>query len=185
MNEELKDLTNPDRFLDIPPGLVASIAAGIEDPKVIASRNGIYGEAWEKLSTWKPFLDAVAAQRAEFEQSGYTFRTKSAMKADILSDEYFKRLLHNETSIVQLQEGVKTFTKLGDLEPKTNVQAQTGPGFSISINFSSPKESKIIDIKPEEVFEKVQESGQKSEKVSIKTPKLVKNTKKQGKNEEK
>lgn len=43
MNEELKDLTNPDRFRDIPPGLVASIAAGLEDPKEIASRHGIYG----------------------------------------------------------------------------------------------------------------------------------------------
>jgi hypothetical protein len=175
MNEELKDLTNPDRFLDIPPGLVASIAAGIEDPKEVASRNGIYGEAWEKLSKWKPFLDAVAAQRVEFEQSGYTFRVKSAMQAGVLSDIYFKRLLHNETSIVQLQEGVKTFTKLGDLEPKSNVQAVAGPGFSISINFSSPKESNIVDVKATDVVEKAH----------VKTPKTVKNDKKQVKNDKK
>lgn len=188
MTEELKDLTNPDRFRDIPPGLVASIAAGLEDPKEVASRHGIYGEAWDKLSTWKPFLDAVAAQRSEFETSGYTFRVKSAMKADILADHLFVQALSNETSLVQKHEILKTFTKLGDLEPKTNIQSQAGPGFSISINFSGPKdvspESKIIDITPEELSEKVQESDQKHEKVTKKAPKMVKNTKKQVEDEE-
>ena len=158
MTEELKDLTNPDRFRDIPPGLVASIAAGLEDPKEVASRHGIYGEAWDKLSTWKPFLDAIAAQRAEFEQSGYTFRVKAAMKADVLADQLFVQALSNETTLGQKLETMKTFAKLGDLEPKTSIQAQTGPAFSISINFSSPKpsinERNIIDVEPEIVAEK-------------------------------
>jgi hypothetical protein len=175
MTEELKDLTNPDRFRDIPPGLVASIAAGLEDPKEVASRHGIYGEAWEKLSTWKPFLDAVAAQRAEFEQSGYTFRVKAAMKADVLADQLFVQALSHETSLGQKLETMKTFAKLGDLEPKTNVQAQVGPAFSISINFSSPKEnikkaefidveSEIVEEKPLKIPKKASKTAQKAKK---------------------
>ena len=175
MNEELKDLTNPDRFRDIPPGLVASIAAGLEDPKEIASRHGIYGDAWDKLSAWKPFLDAIAAQRAEFEQSGYTFRVKAAMKADVLADQLFVQALSNEASLGQKLETMKTFAKLGDLEPKTNVQAQAGPGFSISINFSSPKpsieESKIIDIQPEIIEEKPLKIAKKASKTADKAKK--------------
>jgi len=182
MTEELKDLTNPDRFRDIPPGLVASIAAGLEDPKEIASRHGIYGEVWEKLSTWKPFLDAVAAQRAEFEQSGYTFRVKAAMKADVLADQLFVQALSNETTLGQKLETMKTFAKLGDLEPKTSIQAQTGPAFSISINFSSPKpkinERNIIDIEPEKIVEDEEKTPRKTSKLTKKPQKVVEDAKK-------
>ena len=178
MNEELKDLTNPDRFRDIPPGLVASIAAGLEDPKEIASRHGIYGETWDKLSTWKPFLDAIAEQRAEFEKSGYTFRVKAAMKADVLADQLFVQALSHEATLGQKLETMKTFAKLGDLEPKTSIQAQAGPGFSISINFSTPQpgliEKKTLDISPK-IIENVEE---KTVKKAEKVTKTIKKAKK-------
>lgn len=142
---------------DIPADMIDAIAAGLEEPRDIASRHGFEGEQWEKLSTWKPFLDAVAARKAEFERDGLTFRLKRAMQADILSDKYFQLLLTNEASISQISEGVKVFAKLGDMEPKNTVQAQVGSGFSITINMGEtvpkpvkiePKTPEIVDITP-------------------------------------
>lgn len=136
--------------IEVPPGLVAAIAAGLEDPKEIAARFGIDGETWERLTQWKPFLDAVKAQQAEFESSGFTFRVKSAMKADILSDQLFVLGMSNEATLPQKMELLKTFAKLGDLEPKPAAQnAQQGAKFSITINMSGDRpEPKTIDITP-------------------------------------
>lgn len=144
MDNDLQiDLFDP-KFFPIPPGMVDALAAGLEEPDEIAARNNLTPEQWEKLKTWKPFLDAVAARRAEFERDGYTFRLKRAVQADVLSDKYYQLLLSNDASITQISEGVKLFAKLGDLEPKSQVQAQQGTGFSITINLGNAEK----EIKP-------------------------------------
>lgn len=136
-----------DKGLSIPAELIDGLAAGLEDPDVLAARYDIDEEQWAKLKVWKPFLNAVEARRAEFERDGLTFRLKRAMQADVLSDRAFTLLMSNQASIGQVLEGVKIFAKLGDVEPKPSVQAQQGTGFSITINMSSDK-PKEIDITP-------------------------------------
>jgi hypothetical protein len=144
MDSDLQiDLFDP-KFFPIPPGMVDALAAGLEEPDEIAARNNLSPEQWEKLKSWKPFLDAVASRRAEFERDGYTFRLKRALQADVLSDKYYQLLLSNDASITQINEGVKLFAKLGDLEPKSQVQTQQGPGFSITINLGATEK----EIKP-------------------------------------
>lgn len=150
MDSDLQiDLFDP-KFFPIPPGMVDALAAGLEEPDEIAARNNLSPEQWEKLKSWKPFLDAVASRRAEFERDGYTFRLKRAAQADILSDKYFQLLLSNDASITQIGEGVKLFSKLGDLEPKQTVQAQNN-GFSITINLDRSKKDLKPTIDAEEV----------------------------------
>jgi hypothetical protein len=144
MDSDLQiDLFDP-KFFPIPPGMVDALAAGLEEPDDIAARNNLTPEQWGKLKAWKPFLDAVAVRRAEFERDGYTFRLKRAVQADVLSDKYYQLLLSNDASITQISEGVKLFAKLGDLEPKSQVQAQQGTGFSITINLGNTEK----EIKP-------------------------------------
>jgi hypothetical protein len=55
---------------------------------------------------------------------------------------------------MQKLEFIKLGAKLADMEPRANTQVASGPGFSISINFSTPKpDNKIIDITPDESSE--------------------------------
>lgn len=155
------DLDLPVRLAhEIPAEMIDAIAAGLEEPKDIASRHGFDSERWAKLSGWKPFLDAVASRRAEFERDGLTFRLKRAMQADVLSDKYFQLLLGNDASISQISEGVKVFAKLGDMEPKNTVQAQVGSGFSITINMGENTPSKPkIDVKTSEIVDVTPKKG--------------------------
>lgn len=138
--------------VDIPPELIMGIATGLEDPKELAYRHGIVGVQWEQLCKWKPFLDAVAKQRAELEANGFTFRLKAKLLTEDVFDEAYKIAKSHETTLMQKIEFVKLGAKLADMEPKQSAQVASGPGFSISINFSGPPpEKKVIDVTPTEI----------------------------------
>jgi len=149
MDEEL--IPQPQPALDVPQELILNIAMGMEDPKEIASRYGFEGLKWEKLQTWKPFTDAVSAKKAELETSGITFKIKAkALTEDVFEDAY-RIARGNDASLLQKLEFVKLGAKLGDMEPKTNTQVQAGPGFSITINLSPPKQETVIEADVDEV----------------------------------
>lgn len=144
-DEYLAPITVP-APVDIPPELVLGIATGLEDAKDIAYRHGIVGAQWEALQKWKPFQDAVAKQRAELEANGFTFRLKAKLLTEDVFDEAYKIAKSNDTTLMQKLEFVKLGAKLADMEPKQTAQVASGPGFSISINFNSPKpEPRVID----------------------------------------
>lgn len=142
--------------LNVPQELILQVAIGMEDPAEVASRYGFNIDEWKKLEQWKPFQDAVAKQKSELEQSGLTFRIKAkALTEDVFEDAY-KIARSNDSTLMQKLEFIKLGAKLADMEPKNTSQVAAGPGFSISINFSSPKpenpeKSKIIDITPDNV----------------------------------
>ena len=143
MDEELIPTAPP--ALEVPQELILAIAMGMEDPKEVASRYGYEGLKWEMLKAWKPFTDAVAAKKAELETSGITFKIKAkALTEDVFEDAY-KIARSNDATLLQKLEFIKLGAKLGDMEPKTNVQTQTGPGFSITINIAPPKNERVID----------------------------------------
>lgn len=137
--EQLPAPWAPKAMVDVPAEMVLAIAVGLEEPADIARRFGFEGTKWDALSAWKPFQDAVQARAAELEQSGYTFRLKSAMRADMLSDQVFIEAMGHDATLGQKMEAMRTFARLGDLEPKaqTAVAAQ-GSGFSITINIPAP-----------------------------------------------
>lgn len=138
--------------VDIPPELIMGIATGLEDPKELAYRHGIVGVQWEQLCKWKPFLDAVAKQRAELEANGFTFRLKAKLLTEDVFDEAYKIAKSNETTLMQKIEFVKLGAKLADMEPKQSAQVATGPGFSISINFNSPPpEKRVVNVTPTKI----------------------------------
>lgn len=139
--------------LEVPQEMVVAMATGLEEPYEIAKRYGFDGNRWQQLKKWQPFLDAVAAQRAEFETNGMTFKIKAkALTEDVFEDAY-KVARSNDASLLQKLEFIKLGAKLADMEPKNTAQVAQGPGFSISINFSSPPPNKTIDITPNEPAE--------------------------------
>jgi len=149
--------------LEVPQELILAIAMGMEDPKEIASRYGYEGLKWEMLNGWKPFIDAVASKKAELETSGITFKIKAkALTEDVFEDAY-KIARSNDATLLQKLEFVKLGAKLGDMEPKTNVQTQAGPGFSITINLAPPKAEPIVIDNVEEV-EQIEEVKPKRKK---------------------
>jgi hypothetical protein len=132
--------------LTIPSEMVAEIAAGLEDPKDIAFRYSIVGKAWEDLQKWVPFQNAVAAQKAEYEKSGFTFKVKAKVLTEDVFEQAYKFAKSTETSLLQKLEFIKVGAKLADMEPKNTAQVATGPAFSITINLADKAKPKTIDI---------------------------------------
>jgi hypothetical protein len=134
-NDDIQEL--PGR-LEIPSEMVAEIAAGLEEPRDIAFRYGIAGAAWEDLQKWIPFQNAVAAQRAEYDKSGFTFKIKAKLLTEDVFEQAYKFAKSSDTSLLQKLEFIKVGAKLADMEPKNTAQPVAGPGFSITINLAEP-----------------------------------------------
>lgn len=131
--------------VDIPAEMIRAIAMGMEEPADIAARYGYEGHQWERLSEWQPFLLTVAAQKAEFEKSGVTFRLKSAQKADTMADHVFVEAMANQTSLSQKISVMQWFAKMGELEPKEAKMGAVGAeGFSITINLGNQQAPQTI-----------------------------------------
>ena len=157
MNTEL----NLDDFENVPvykPALSASqelilhCAMGLEEPEVLAERFGITGESWEKLKAYRPFWIAVEKQKAELEASGLTFKLKAKALTEDVFEEAYKAARSTDATLLQKLEFIKLGAKLADMEPRSNQPVASGPGFSIKINFSTPRpEPKTIDVTAKEI----------------------------------
>jgi len=151
-----------DQFL-IPQEMVALVAQGMEDPAEVAARFGVTGEKWEKLQSWKPFLDAVAAHRAELEASGYVLQTKLKWMASDITEDLYIQARAPQASIAQKLETAKFLTKLAGMEPKDG-QAKAGEGFQITINLNGSQTTVSGVVGPVIDAEEVAPSGAKADK---------------------
>ena len=129
--------------------MLLQLATGMEDEFEVANRFGFSAERYTVLKEWAPFKAQLEAKRAELKQSGVTFRIQAQFMAEDLARDVYKSAKSAESTFVQKLEALRTFTKLGDLEPKANAIQATGPAFSIQINLTPPQKP-AIDVTPEE-----------------------------------
>ena len=134
--------------LDVPAQMVMEIAAGMEDPFGIAYKYGYSYEEYQNLLKWKPFVQQVDAKAAELKASGQTFRMMTQWMAEDLAKKLYLQAKDNNASLPQVHDVFKTMAKLADLEPKQNLGAPPGAGFSININFSKPMAELVTDVTP-------------------------------------
>jgi hypothetical protein len=111
------------------------LALGREDELVVASRYGFSVEDYHRLCELRPFQVALASQRAQLDKDGITFQVMAAMQAAELRDKTWMQAMGPEVPLSQRLEALKTFAKLGNLEPKeVKGPVGAGTGFSIQIN---------------------------------------------------
>lgn len=121
-------------FPQISDEMVASIALGLEDDLVVASRHGLSVEKYREIEAQPWFQLQVAAKRSEFERNGVTFKAKAAWMAGELLERVYLMAADNNASFSQAHEALKTLIKAGGLEPKEEKSQATGPSFQISID---------------------------------------------------
>lgn len=138
----------PHHTLDVPAQLVWEVAAGVEDPAIIAARHGFEGDKWERLAQWAPFITAVQQQRAEFERNGITFRLKAGLMAEQMMDQMFKQAISNDSTILQKLSVFNSLVDVAGLKPDKKAQADSAnqaPKFSITINIPQGPTPLTID----------------------------------------
>ena len=148
-------------FPQISEEMVATIALGMEDELVVASRHNLSVEDYYELAKQPWFQLQVATKRAEFEKNGVTFRAKASWMAGDLLDQVYIQASSPEASLNQKHEVLKTLIKAGGLEPKDEKEKATGPTFSISIDLgggqtislsnTAPTSLPAIDVEAKEV----------------------------------
>lgn len=139
-----------------PARMVLEIAYGRENPADIAARYGYGEDEFASLCTHPPFRKQVEAKVAELKASGYSFRMKAALAAEDLLEEVYKLAMHKTTGFDEKLDALKFVTKMGDLEPKQNIQAVAGTGFSITINLADqgmPPKRPMADTIPADVVD--------------------------------
>ena len=159
-DDELEEfgVMRPVPALPWPMDLVLQLATGLEEPDEVAERYGYTGEKWKQLKNWAPFQQAVRSQIAEFEKNGFTFKLKAKSLTEDVFEDAYRIARSNDATLLQKLEFIKLGAKLADMEPKANTQVAAGPGFSISINFSTPKpEPKTITIDEQPELQPAQE----------------------------
>jgi hypothetical protein len=144
-------------FPQISDEMVASLALGMEDELIVASRHNISVENFQELVKQPWFQVQVAAKRAEFEKNGVTFRAKAAWMAGDLLDQVYLQASNVDTGLAQKHDVLKTLIKAGGLEPKDEKDKPSGPTFQISIDLgggntlslSNRPERPVIEVNPE------------------------------------
>lgn len=121
-------------FPTISDEMVASIALGMEDELIVASRHGFSIEEYETLASQKWFQLQIAVKRSEFEKNGVTFKAKATWMAADLLDQVYVSAASADASLSQKHEVLKTLIKAGGLEPKEERTQNTGPTFTLSID---------------------------------------------------
>ena len=121
-------------FPQISDEMVASVALGLEDELIVASRHGMSIEQYQELAAQPWFQLQVQVKRSEYEKNGVTFKAKAAWMAGELLDQVYVTAASQDASLNQKHEVLKTLIKAAGLEPKEEKVKDTGPGFSISID---------------------------------------------------
>lgn len=161
---ELKNVSFP----QIPEEMLNSIALGMEDDLLIASRHGYSVENYQELEKQPWFQVKIATLRSDFEKNGVTFRAKAGWMASELLDKVYVQAASADASLNQRHEVLKTLIKAGGLEPKEEKSSQIGTTFSIQIDLGSNSVSlssgpniieinenstKMIDIDPNDLLD--------------------------------
>lgn len=81
--------------------------------------------------------------------NGFVFRTKAQLAAEDLLEDVYIMAKDSEATLPQKLDALKTFAKLGELEPKPDKSAAAGGGFSITINLGD----KTLTLSQEKVVE--------------------------------
>lgn len=156
--EKFEDLPEVVEHLDN-LALLTDIAIGdYEKDEDVYRRHGLTEKQWKFLNGTEAFKTAVLKVRTELERNGRMTQTKARLMADDLMEVIYREAMNPEIPVAleKRLEVLRTFAKLADLEPKTNLNAkggQGGPAFAIQINISQPTakaEVSPVEIEAEE-----------------------------------
>jgi hypothetical protein len=109
------------------------VGAAAPTHEVLAAE-GVTQQEYDAIKTNPTFSGYVTAYVKELTDSGFSFAAKCRVLAEeLLADSYHMAKDPDVPAAVRAKV-VENLVKWGDLEPRKNVEAVSGPGFSITIN---------------------------------------------------
>lgn len=126
------------------------VGAAAPTHEVLAAE-GVTQQEYAAIQTNPTFTGYVTTYVKELTDSGFSFAAKCRILAEELLVDTFHMARDPDVPAAVRAKVVENLVKWGDLEPRKNVEAVSGPGFSITINIpgalpSASKAAKLVDV---------------------------------------
>lgn len=119
--------------------MIASVALGMEDELIVASRHNLSVEQYQELAKTPWFQLQVEVKRSEFAKNGVTFKAKAGWMASDLLDQVYVAAAGAGASLGQKHDVLKTLIRAAGLEAKDDKSTSSAPSFQISIDLGEGK----------------------------------------------
>ena len=115
----------------------------------IVAGEGLTQTEYDAIAANPQFQRYVDMYVKELKDSGFSFSAKARVLAEDLLPTLYHMAKDLETPAAVRRQAITDIVEWAELKPKTNALAQTGPGFSITINIpstaNSPQQTLILE----------------------------------------
>ena len=115
----------------------------------IVAGEGLTQTEYDQIAANPQFQRYVDMYVKELKDSGFSFSAKARVLAEDLLPTLYHMAKDLDTPAAVRRQAITDIVEWAELKPKTNQIAQTGPGFSITINLPSvgntPKQTLILE----------------------------------------
>lgn len=128
----------------------------------IFAGEGLTQTEYDQIAANPQFQRYVDMYVKELKDSGFSFSAKARVLAEDLLPTLYHMAKDLDTPAAVRRQAITDIVEWAELKPKTNQIAQTGPGFSITINLpstgNSPKQAIVLEANATEIVPKMVEN---------------------------
>ena len=128
----------------------------------IVAGEGLTQTEYDQIAANPQFQRYVDMYVKELKDSGFSFSAKARVLAEDLLPTLYHMAKDQDTPAAVRRQAITDIVEWAELKPKTNQIAQTGPGFSITINLpsvgNSAPQTMILEAKTTEIEPKMLEN---------------------------
>lgn len=137
----------------------------------VVAGEGLTQTEYDQIAANPQFQRYVEMYVKELRDNGFSFSAKARVLAEDLLPTLYHMAKDLDTPAAVRRQAITDIVEWAELKPKTNAVAQTGPGFSITINLPSTPNSApqtlILDTKTVEIDEKTANLLENDQKTPI------------------
>lgn len=123
----------------------------------VVAGEGLTQTEYDQIAANPQFQRYVDMYVKELKDSGFSFSAKARVLAEDLLPTLYHMAKDSDVPAAVRRQAITDIVEWAELKPKTNQIAQTGPGFSITINIpstaNSPQQTMILEAKTPEIVE--------------------------------
>lgn len=146
----------------------------------VVAGEGLTQTEYDQIAANPQFQRYVEMYTKELKDTGFSFSAKARVLAEDLLPTLYHMAKDLDVPAAVRRQAITDIVEWAELKPKTNAIAQTGPGFSITINIPStpntPQQTLILEAETPKIAQnsqKMGEEGVENDVFAQKTPILL------------
>ena len=129
----------------------------------VVAGEGLTQTEYDQIAANPQFQRYVEMYVKELKDSGFSFAAKAKVLAEDLLPTLYHMAKDSDVPAAVRRQAITDIVEWAELKPKTNQIAQSGPGFSITINIpstaNSPQQTLILEAETPEIPQKITQNS--------------------------